>query len=354
MPKAIAYRANSVIYFQGDNADRIFVLQSGKVSLTYNDIETGQEVRDLIQTGEFFGVKSALSKYPREENALVLNDATVLAFTPAEFEQLAVSNTRIIMKMLKVFSSQLRRIHKQVEERLKREDEVSPEIGLYKTGEYYLKNRMYSQAKYVFSRYLTYYPAGKMAMDSSRNLEISENALQKYGQGKGPSPIFQGSAHASPSQAATRAAPPPQEQQTAPEAPRAKSELPDAAKAYYNAVSLFTQEKYQQAYNEFKKIIDANSDPEYSAKSVFELGRTMFMLNQFDATIAHFTKMIQVFPKHPDLADALFYIGQAYEKKGDKAHAAGFYKKILTMQTDEDSSVRMKAKKSLRSIEGGS
>jgi CRP-like cAMP-binding protein len=45
MPKAIAYRANSVIYFMGDNADRIFVLQSGKVSLTYNDIETGQEVR---------------------------------------------------------------------------------------------------------------------------------------------------------------------------------------------------------------------------------------------------------------------------------------------------------------------
>jgi CRP-like cAMP-binding protein len=350
MPKAIAYRANSVIYFQGDNADRIFVLQSGKVSLTYNDIETGQELRDLIQTGEFFGVKSALSKYPREENALVLNDATVLAFTPQEFEQLAITNTRIIMKMLKVFSSQLRKVHKQVEERLKREDEVSPEIGLYKTGEYYLKSKMYSQAKYVFSRYLTYYPAGKYAMDSSKNLEVSENALQKYGQGKGPAPMFQAGSAAHPASPppATRPAPdfsPPDHQ--------AKADLNDAAKAYYNAVSLFTQEKYQQAYIEFKKIIDANSDQEYSLKSVFELGRTMLMLNQYDAAIAHFSKMLQAYPKHPDLVDSLYYIGQAYEKKGDKVHAAGFYKKILSMQGDEDSSARMKAKKALRSIEGG-
>ena len=156
MPKAANYRANSVIYFQGDViSDKIYILQSGQVVVNYTDIETGKDLREVIQTGEFFGVKSALGKYPREENAVVVSDAQVLIFTVPEFEQFVSANTRIILKMLRVFSNQLRRIHKQVENLMEKSEALSPEIGLFRTGEYYLKNRMYSQAKYVFSRYLT-------------------------------------------------------------------------------------------------------------------------------------------------------------------------------------------------------
>ena len=88
-PKAVQYRANSIIYFKGDLSDRVFLLNSGKVNLTSMDIETGQEVRDLIKTGEFFGVKSALGRYPREETAIVLQDSSVMTFSVPEFEQIA-------------------------------------------------------------------------------------------------------------------------------------------------------------------------------------------------------------------------------------------------------------------------
>jgi len=347
MPKAVPYRSGSVIYFQGDLNDKIFILQGGKVSLKYTDIETGQDVHELIQTGEFFGVKSALGKYPREENAQVLQDSTVLVFTVPEFEQFSMANTRIIMKMLKVFSNQLRRVHKQVETLLEKDESVIPEFGLFRTGEYYLKTRQYQQAKYVFSRYLTYYPAGKCAQEASRNLELAENAFARYGQGKGPSVIMTKGSSSEQVDAG----------QSAPsEAPKAEvnhnAGLSDVAKMYYNAVSLFSQQKIQEAFKEFKKIVEAASDEEYTAKSYFELGRCLFMLNQLDATINHFSRMLQTYPKHPDIADALFYVGQAYEKKLDKARAATFYKKILTMQSDEDSSTRIKAKKALKGIEG--
>ncbi|MFZ4618275.1 MAG: Crp/Fnr family transcriptional regulator [Rectinemataceae bacterium] len=189
MPKAGAYRANSVIYFQGDMSDKIFVLQSGRVSLNYSDIETGKDQHDTVQVGEFFGVKSALGKYPREENALVLMDATVLVFTVPEFEVFAQANTRIIMKMLKVFSNQLRRVHKQVDNLLEKGESLNPEAGLFSTGSYYLKNRQYSQAKYVFSRYLTYFPTGSFAMEASRHLETAETSAQRFGDGKGPAPM---------------------------------------------------------------------------------------------------------------------------------------------------------------------
>lgn len=135
MPKVGTYHANSVIYFQGDQGDKIFVLQRGKVSLNYNDIETGKLIREIIQTGEFFGVKSALGRYPREENAVVLEDANVLAFTVPEFEAFSMSNTRIIIKMLKVFSNQLRHIHRQVETLMENPMAVNAETGLFKTGE---------------------------------------------------------------------------------------------------------------------------------------------------------------------------------------------------------------------------
>ena len=57
-PKAANYKANSIVYFRGDVNERVFILKGGRVVLKYNDIETGQEMQDLIQTGEFFGVKS--------------------------------------------------------------------------------------------------------------------------------------------------------------------------------------------------------------------------------------------------------------------------------------------------------
>jgi TolA-binding protein len=355
MPKVGNYRANSVIYFQGDAvSDKVFVLQQGKVSLNYLDIETQKEVREIIQTGEFFGVKSALGKYPREENAVVLSDAQVLVFTVPEFEVLAQAQTRIIMKMLKVFSNQLRRVHKQVDNLLQTNEAQSPEAGLFKTGEYYLKARQYSQAKYVFSRYLTYYPAGKLAEQASRYLEAAESGSVKYGDGRGPAPIMADTSRIAPTAGGgARAEEPSPRQSEAPSrAERQPGEgLSDAAKSYYDAVSLFSSEKYKEALTGFKRIVETNADAEYVPKALYDMGRCLFMLGQHDLTIKHFTQMITTYPKHPDIVDTLFYLGQSYEKKGDVERAKGFFKKILSMESDEDASTRIKATKALRRLE---
>jgi CRP-like cAMP-binding protein len=146
MPKALQYRAGSLIYFQGDAADKVFILQKGSINLAYQDIETKQDVHDLVQPGEFFGVKSAMGRFPREENAMALSDASIMAFTVPEFEALASANTRIILKMLKVFSNQMRQIHNQVSN-LMEKGEMNPDVGLFNTGEYYLKTKRFSHAK---------------------------------------------------------------------------------------------------------------------------------------------------------------------------------------------------------------
>jgi CRP-like cAMP-binding protein len=331
MPKPMQYRSGSLIYFQGDPADKVFILQTGRVNLVYQDIETGQDAHDMVQPGEFFGVKSALGRYPREENAAATQDATIMAFTVPEFEALAMANTRIILKMLKVFSNQLRKIHKQVSSLMATEDHQNPEAGLFSVGEYYLNNKNYGEARYVFSRYLTYYPSGRNAAQAANNLQQAETALAKMGGSPGAkadSPLSAGAAPAA-----------------------SGADLSDNAKAYYDAVSMISQQKYQQAYLAFKKIVDANQDPEYVAKSTFEIGSCLFLLNKFDDCIKYYTMMITKYPKPPELADALFYMGQSYERTSRKEQAVTFYKKILSMSLSEDDGTHIKARRALKALE---
>ena len=333
MPKPLQYKAGSLIYFQGDPADKVFILQSGKVNLSYQDFETGQDVHDLVQQGEFFGVKSALGRFPREENAMAIQDATVMAFAVSEFEALAMANTRIIMKLLKVLSNQLRKLHKQVSS-LMATEEQNPEAGLFSVGEYYLKTRNFSQARYVFSRYLTFYPSGKNAAQAANNLQQAEVSMAKTGGGPAGAAdlkVPQGGS------ASSSGAPP---------------ELTETAKAFYDAVSLISQQKYQQAYLSFKKIVDGNEDAEYVAKSTFEIGRCLFLLNKNEDCIRYFTMMITKYPKHPDLADALYHMGQCYERNNRRDQAQVFYKKILTMPGDEEDGTHLKARRALKALEG--
>lgn len=336
-PKAMQYKANSIIFFKGDISDKIFILKTGQVSLNYTDIETGQEIHDLIKTGEFFGVRSALGRYAREETAQVLTDSVAIAFTVPEFEQLAQQNPRIILKMLKIYSNMLRRIHKQVQNLIFSEEQIKPEEGLYRIGEYYLKNKRYSQALYAYKRYLTYHPSGRYATDVTQKIQTSEQYLQKYGQGKGPA-VIPGE------EAASQAVPKPTDS-------RESQEMSAVAKQYYNAVSLLSQQKYQEALVQFRKIVAENQDAEYTAKGQYEMGRSLYYLKQHDASVQAFTSMIQKYPNHPDLREALYYVGKCYEEKGDPEKARGFYSKILSLSGDEDA-VSRKVKKALRDLGG--
>jgi CRP-like cAMP-binding protein len=334
MPKTLQYRENAVIYFQGDTADKIFLLQIGKVNLTYQDIETNEAVRDSVQPGEFFGVKSALGHHPREENAITSQEATLVVFTIPEFEQLAMSNTRIIMKMLKVFSRQMRRIHQQAANLMKKEgqDEMNPELGLFNVGEYYLKNQRFNQAKYIFGRYLTYYPGGSNADRATQYLAFAENAINEARVDKRDTPEVKAKSSIG---------------KVIKEGEGSESET---ARAYNRAVNFISQGKSQQASILLKRIIEVNNEPEYTAKSLYEIGRCLFMMNKFEECIQHCAAMITTYPRHPNLGEALLLMGQSHENQGRKGQAEIFYRKILIIVTEEGDPVNMNAKKALAAM----
>ena len=157
MPKAMQYTKGSIIYFEGDHDERIFIMQQGAVLLTSTDIESGQPVAEQVKSGEFFGVKSALGHFKREETATALVPTVAVALSIQEFEILFSNNKTLIMKMLRVFSNQLRQIHKKTESILNniQEDQQS---GMLAVAKSFLDEEQYRSACDVYMKFLKRYP----------------------------------------------------------------------------------------------------------------------------------------------------------------------------------------------------
>ncbi|MDR0785311.1 MAG: cyclic nucleotide-binding domain-containing protein [Treponema sp.] len=300
MPKALQYQANSVIYFRGNKAETVLLLQAGKVCLISEDLETYEEVKETLGKGEFFGVKSALGRYPREENAVVLENSVVLSFTVPEFESVADGNVGLVMQMLKVFSNQMRRIHKQVASLLKEEKTQAPDAGLFAVGGYYFKKKKYAYARHIFDRYLSYYPTGKQAEQAEAYLRSADTHIARYGDGL------------------IRVAP---------------SEDLESTKLYAEAQELISQEKYLPAYQVLKKIVDS-SDADFAEKGEFEMGRCLFLMGKYEECIKYYTQLLAKKPKHASVGQALLFMGQSHEQCGRAEQALSFCKKALNLTTD--------------------
>lgn len=158
MPKANQYTKGSIIYFSGDKDDRIFILQKGMVILTSTDIESGSPVTEYIREGEFFGVKSALGHFPREETATVVQDSICISMSVQEFEALFSSNKQIILKMLKVFSKQLRAIHKKTESILHNIKDVEQHMGMEAVATSFYADEQYKSCADVCLKILQRFP----------------------------------------------------------------------------------------------------------------------------------------------------------------------------------------------------
>ncbi|MCU0846571.1 MAG: cyclic nucleotide-binding domain-containing protein [Spirochaetes bacterium] len=157
------YKSGSIIYFEGDKSEYIYILKGGRVILTSVKLDTGEEIKEEVRQGEFFGVKSALGKYPREETAQTIGDTIVLVLNLADFEKLVLRNVNVVRKMLRVFSNQLRRIGKMQRSILGGTEEINPDVELFKVGEYYYKNGSVQHAQYAYKKYMEYYPDAQYA-----------------------------------------------------------------------------------------------------------------------------------------------------------------------------------------------
>lgn len=192
MPKLVNFTKGSVVYFEGDKEEKIFILQRGVVILTNIDPETNVSVTNQVKPGEFFGVKSALGHFPREETATVLSDSQVICLSVPEFEQNFSSNKQIIMKMLRVFSGQLRQIHKRIEQILQSNPESS-QTGMLAVAKCFYEDDMFRSCYDVCLKYLKRFPQSPYVDEVKVLFDKCRVILEKRGAEPYIDPVDEGS-----------------------------------------------------------------------------------------------------------------------------------------------------------------
>lgn len=370
------YKSGSIIYFEGDKSEYIYILKGGRVILTSLKLDSNEEVKEDVRPGEFFGVKSAVGRYPREETAQTIGDTVVLALPIPEFERMILKNVNVVRKMLRVFSNQLRKVHKIVRSVMGEEDTINAEAELFKIGEYYYKEGVYKHAQYAFKKYIDYYPdkpdsetakqrlqaiaSGNASADDIKNtppasarVNINENDLDDFK--LEDEPAHEAEEHhdfgdfGAPAAGAidgvksdltnemdsflsddSHAA----HDDFSFDAPAAKNE--SVTDIYEAANKLFTGERFADAIPKYDTIL-INEDPFSSglkslySKARLELGICQVMLGKSKESFETLSNLIKNYPDSESVKSAYFHIGLIYEKANQKDKAIGFYSKVLNM-----------------------
>ncbi|MEI0518225.1 cyclic nucleotide-binding domain-containing protein [Brachyspira murdochii] len=307
------YKAGSIVYFTGDTSDRVYILKQGQAQSIFLSEETGYETRELINIGEFFGVKSILGTYPQEDTVQCLTDCVVIIITYEEFESLIAKNKPIIIKMLKVFSNQLRRINKRVRELVENDinDEApDPLEGLYNIGEFYFKNKKYKNALYAYKRYLQY---------ADEDSTYYNTVKEKIEECKDELDITDDSDIATPNSEVSSAAKTAAQAQTAVNDP-----------VYNKAVELYNSNNYVNSIKTFNTLLKS-SNAAVAENSMFYMGKCYYNLNKYDNASTVLLSAIKKYPKSSNVKEAILFLAKTCEAKGDKTKAKAYYQKVISM-----------------------
>lgn len=360
-PRMKTFNAGSIIYFEGDRGDQIYLLKEGKISLIYKDIITGEELVDQISSGEFFGVKSGITHRPREETARVITNSIIYEFTPQEFESLIIKNPNIIIRMLRTFSNQLKNVHKQIQKIVGEKTSGETCENFFKIGDYYFKNKKYSQAITVYKRYLNYYPNDYLSNYARKRLKQAQEALQTYGDDGGPTPILEEITEISKKSTVESANNEIEkfdnlkdavsneiDQKSQYEIETDDESTSKESKLYYKALSYMSQGKYMDAFHTLK-IVLSNGDEKEKRLANVEIGKCLYNLKKYPECIKHYTSFLANNQNLPEKNEILFYLASSYQAIGEKDKAEKIFNTIVS-SGDESDPIFRKAQKALKEL----
>ncbi|MDX8389822.1 MAG: Crp/Fnr family transcriptional regulator [Mariprofundaceae bacterium] len=102
--------ADSVIVYEGDAGDSMYIILDGSVKVTYYAVDGREMVLTILEAGSFFGEMSLLDAQPRSATVMTLKKATELAkIRRADFELLLEKNPNMTRTLLSEIMARLRR-----------------------------------------------------------------------------------------------------------------------------------------------------------------------------------------------------------------------------------------------------
>ncbi len=343
MPVTRNYNPGSIIYFQEDKGDEVFVLQKGSVVMISPILGEKIEKRQEVKVGEFFGVKSGLGRYLREETAQAVTQSTLVVFKVDEFEKYAMGNPGLLLKMLRVFSNELREIHRRVRSILNIDTEKNPAYELLGVGESFYKSHNLEHASYAFNCYLRSHPNGKNRRRVEELLDMIKQ--DKVYPSAYPHPEPEDGMDVSTEESSDSTKQSGESDATGDTAPSQIKALFDKAEAS------LAENQLDDALAKLKECTEKHKPETKEEKKWYEhaqykIGIVLVQKKEISASIVCFSQYIRSNPQGEFLRHSLFQLGILEEAQGKLDHARNIYHKVATMRPHDD--ITMQARKRLQ------
>ncbi len=114
----VHFLAGQSIFATGDQGDKMFVVESGRVELFLQDKAGDRVDLEVADTGDFFGELSFLSGEPRATNAKALEKTQLIAIDQHDLQMLVTAHPEAGLDMMAALSRRLHATNRIVQERV--------------------------------------------------------------------------------------------------------------------------------------------------------------------------------------------------------------------------------------------
>lgn len=98
----------SILFHEGDRADRVFVVRSGRVKLVATEANGTEAVLAVRSPGDLVGEQAAVDGQPRSASAIALDDVTCSVVPAERFREVLEHEPAAAMALVRLLSERLR------------------------------------------------------------------------------------------------------------------------------------------------------------------------------------------------------------------------------------------------------
>ena len=111
-----AYKKKDYIYFEEDSANKVYLIEKGKVKIGYYNKEGDEIVKAILTRGEIFGETAILGESKREEFAQSIDNSTSICPVGVNtMHDLMRNNKTFSLKIYKVIGFKLKKLERRLQ-----------------------------------------------------------------------------------------------------------------------------------------------------------------------------------------------------------------------------------------------
>lgn len=110
------YKKEDFIYFEADNANKVYLIEKGKVKIGHYTEKGEEVVKAILSKGELFGEKAILGEEIRNEFAMSLDNTTSICPVSVDtMHELMRNNRTFSFRIYKLIGFRIKRLERRLE-----------------------------------------------------------------------------------------------------------------------------------------------------------------------------------------------------------------------------------------------